>query len=172
MVSLCNGTITPQKQPNMSTSPCLATSRNASTNSTTQPINSHKTHCTLPPHQCLATNCKNYQQIFLQHLMRQAKTTSSKLWALSSFMLGSWQHSPKSTQHHCTAHCKCNKTHWTMGPSTSWLSCNPSHCNYPLLGKWHGGCTVIPHTLTNHNHQVATLGTSSISPTWQWTTYP
>ena len=114
-------------------------SRSASTSSTTHLQNAHKTHCILHHHHCLASNHRNYhQQIFPPNLMRwEKKTPTANCGLFSLLCLGCQQHSPKSTQHHSTTHCKCNKTHWTIGPSHSWLPCHPSNCNYLLLGEWH-----------------------------------
>ena len=138
VVSHCNGTMVPQKQPDMLTSPCLAPSRNASTNST-NPLNACKTHHTLSHHQWLATNCRNYHwQIFLPNLTRWEKTPPANFGLYPLLCSGCKQNCPQCTQHPCMEHCKCKKMHWTMGSSTTWLSCHPSHCNYLLLGKQHG----------------------------------
>ena len=111
--------------------------KNSSTNSTTKPLNAYKTHHILPRHQCLATNHRNYHWLTcLLHSIRWAKNASSKLWALSSFMLEQLTTLPAiNTITWYTA----NATNsLNSGPLNFSTISSPIHCNYLLLRKRHG----------------------------------
>ena len=125
----------------------------------------HKTHHILSCHQCLVTNCMNcYGKHFHQTWLGGQKLPPANCWLYPLLCSRCWQHGPKSKQHHCTAHCKSNKTYWTMCSSTSWQSCHPSHCHYLLWGKWHGAQSAqwCFSALKKYKNEAATLGTSSV----------